>query len=835
MPRDPSSGRRERDRSERRQRSNHDRERERDRDTDAEREREERRRKRRSQQQQQQQQQQQHQSRSRPQSTSRGYGSDSAPSSSQQTQTLSAAALAQLNKANARAPKPAKRENREKSRDKERERDRDRTRERERRRERSRNAAAAAAGVGGIAAAAAGYESARERERGYESGRGFESGRAYESGRAGYESGHERGRRKGKYERLQQPDDDDDDGYAAPRIITVGRDPDEGKKKAKRRIVSGAAMEEGRASKAWRGAAAGGAIGAGAIGMGHLRGGGGGSDGSTKESDLWRGKPRPWYKQKKKLWILLGVCSVLLLIIIIVAAVVVPKAGKGNDEKRDSGSSAGDNLGSNDNLDGIDPSSIPKGAPSWLNPFVWADTKDFNLTYTTAAVADLPLMGLYLNWDDSAQANDKVPALDEPWGDYAKRPARGVNVGGWLSLEPFITPSLFNYDSRLGIVDEYSLCKYLAARCESVLENHYANFVTEQTFKEIAEAGLDHVRIPFSYWAVEVYDGDPYLFRTSWRYLLRAIEWCRRYGLRVNLDPHGIPGSQNGWNHSGRLGAIGWLKGTDGSLNAQRALDFHDRISKFFAQPRYKNIISHYGLANEPKMTELSVSAVLDWTTQAYNLVRKNGISDSIIVFGDGFRGLEKWQGDLRTLSNAALDVHQYVIFNEGQIVYNHSEKVRFVCQGWTQQTQMSMNRATGFGPTLVAEWSQADTDCAKHLTNVGAGNRWEGTLVLNGQKLDGPKCPLQDQRCSCRDANADPSKWSEPYKKFLRLFAEGQMFSFEKGWGWFYWVWDTENAAQWSYKKGMAAGVLPAKAYERSFNCDLKDIPNFSDLSEAY
>jgi glucan 1,3-beta-glucosidase len=485
--------------------------------------------------------------------------------------------------------------------------------------------------------------------------------------------------------------------------------------------------------------------------------------------------------------ILIGVCTVLLIIIIIVAAVVVPNSGSGEEKREESG-------GSESGLSGI---SVPNGAPSWLNPFVWQDTADFNLTYTTETVGDLPIMGLNLSWDDSAKANDHVPALNEDWGHYAKRPARGVNVGGWLSLEPFITPSLFNYDLRMGIVDEYNLCKYLASRCESVLEKHYATFVTEDTFRQIRDAGLDHVRIPFSYWAVQTYDGDPYLFRTSWRYLLRAIEWCRRYGLRVNLDLHGLPGSQNGWNHSGRLGTINWLNGTDGSLNAQRSLEIHDRLSKFFAQPRYKNIISHYGLANEPKMTYLPSDQVLQWTTDAYNLVRKNGVSNAVVVFGDGFRGLGNWQGELTTLSNAALDVHQYVIFNTNQIVFNHTAKVRYACEGWTEQTLQSMDRSTGFGPTLVAEWSQADTDCAKHLTNVGWGNRWTGTYVTpdgNGE-VTTPRCPTTDSRCSCDEANAPASRWSDEYKRFLKMFAEAQMSSFEKGWGWFYWVWDTEDA----------------------------------------
>ncbi|KAG7286123.1 hypothetical protein NEMBOFW57_008426 [Staphylotrichum longicolle] len=464
--------------------------------------------------------------------------------------------------------------------------------------------------------------------------------------------------------------------------------------------------------------------------------------------------------------ILIGVCSLLLLIIIIVAAVVVPKMGSG-EQKRDEGGS--------DDKGGLSSSNVPPGAPSWLNPLVWQDTADFNLTYTDATVGDLPLMGLKTSWDDSAKANDHVPALNEPWGDYAKRPARGVNVGGWLSLEPFITPSLFNYALNLGIVDEYSLCKYLASKCESVLEKHYATFVTEDTFRQIRDAGLDHVRIPFSYWAVQTYDGDPYLFRTSWRYLLRAIEWCRRYGLRVNLDVHGLPGSQNGWNHSGRLGPLNWLNGTDGALNAKRSLEVHDRLSKFFAQPRYKNIISHYGLANEPKMTVLPSQDVLQWTEDAYALVRKNGVTDAIVVFGDGFRGLHNWQGELTNLDNAALDVHQYVIFNTNQIVFNHTAKIRYACAGWTEQTLQSMD-ARRVRPTLVAEVA------GRHRLRPASDQRRLGQ-PLDGHAGDGGRrddaaLPGQGQDVQLRRANAPASRWSSSYKQFLKMFAEAQMSS---------------------------------------------------------
>ncbi|KFA46674.1 hypothetical protein S40293_10197 [Stachybotrys chartarum IBT 40293] len=578
----------------------------------------------------------------------------------------------------------------------------------------------------------------------------------------------------------------------------TAQNPDRGHrhdKRKKKRVVSGAIVEEGRARPG-------------------LRGGGWSDEGYEKE-DFYQ-KPIP-KRRRKKYWIIGGI--VIVLIIVIVVAVVVSQQ---NNDSGGGGSSEGSS-----NLDDTNRSDIPdRWQNTYLDPFSWATTDDFNVTFTDQTVGDLPVMGLFSEWDDSTRANEHVPPLDEDWGSYEDRPARGVNLGGWLTLEPFITPSLFRYDADEGIIDEYSLCQKLGSATSRTLEQHYASFVTEDTFRDIRDAGLDHVRIPFSYWAVEVYDGDPYLFRTSWRYLLRSIEWARRYGIRVNLDIHALPGSQNGWNHSGRYGRIEWLNGTNGELNAQRSLEIHDRMSKFFAQDRYKNVISHYGLCNEPRMTFLEVSDVISWSESAYQIIRDNGVN-ALIVFGDGFMGLDNWQGLMTGYDDMVLDVHQYVIFNENQIDFTRKEKVEYVCEGWTEQAELSMDRSRGYGPTLFAEWSQADTDCAEHLTGVGRGNRWEGTHDDGSSSSMSPRCPTKDDRCSCRRVNSDPSRWPDSYKRFLQMFAEAQMHSFEKGLGWWYWTWKTESATLWSYEAGLRAGIMPDKAYERDFNCD-SDVPDF-------
>lgn len=435
-------------------------------------------------------------------------------------------------------------------------------------------------------------------------------------------------------------------------------------KREKRRVISGPLAEEGKVLKRR-----------------------GGYISSISEDDDGR--------KMRRLWLIIGSVVLLLAILIPVGIVLSRKKGGGAGGSDGGAKQGGDP--SNTNLGSISENDIPTSAKgSVLDPFTWYDTTDFNITYTTETVGGLSVMGLNSTWNDTAQANQYVPALDKKWL-YGTMPIRGVNLGGWLSIEPFITPSLFNsYKANQGIVDEYTLSKELGpSQAAKVLEKHYALFMTEQTFQDVQAAGFDHVRIPFSYWAITTYPGDPYVPKISWRYLLRGIEYARKYGLRVNLDVHALPGSQNGWNHSGRQGDIGWLKGSDGALNGQRSLDLHTQLSTFFAQPRYKNVIAIYGLVNEPRMSMLPVDDVIAWTTSAVGIVRKNGVQQTI-AFGDGFLGLPKWQGKLQGLNNLVLDAHEYVIFNPDQISFTHQKKIQYACSGWSSQMKQSMDTSTG-------------------------------------------------------------------------------------------------------------------------------------------
>jgi glucan 1,3-beta-glucosidase len=239
--------------------------------------------------------------------------------------------------------------------------------------------------------------------------------------------------------------------------------------------------------------------------------------------------------------------------------------------------------------------------------------------------------------------------LNEPF-PYGKQPIRGINLGGWLVLEPFITPHVFEKSVTNGTVkDEWELCERLGPdKAKETLENHYKSFITEEDFKKMAEMGFNHVRIPLGHWSVRVFPGEPFVPHVSWDYLLKGLEWARKYGLRVMVELHTAPGSQNGWNHSGRQGKVGWLDGTkQGEAYAQDTVDVVSQMIEYFNKPQYANVVTLFGVLNEPAMMKIPKKRVRSWYDTSYKAIRKilGYGKGPLLTYHDGFAPLEEWEG----------------------------------------------------------------------------------------------------------------------------------------------------------------------------------------------
>ena len=83
---------------------------------------------------------------------------------------------------------------------------------------------------------------------------------------------------------------------------------------------------------------------------------------------------------------------------------------------------------------------------------------------------------------------------------------------------------------------------------------------------------------------------------------MKALKWARKYGLRVYIELHTAPGSQNGLNHSGHLGPINFLNGPMGVANAQRMTEYIRVLAQFISQPEYEGVVQGFSPVNEPLM-----------------------------------------------------------------------------------------------------------------------------------------------------------------------------------------------------------------------------------------
>ncbi|KAI5122292.1 hypothetical protein M0805_002371 [Coniferiporia weirii] len=388
---------------------------------------------------------------------------------------------------------------------------------------------------------------------------------------------------------------------------------------------------------------------------------------------------------------------------------------------------------------------------------------------------------------------------------YGTDKIRGVNLGGWFVLEPWITPSIFQNTGNDDIVDEFTFGSLLnSTYAQETLQQHWDSWITEDDFVAIKNAGLNHVRIPLGYWSVPMNDSvsvSPYT-PGAWPYLLRALNWAKNNSLHIIVDLHGAPGSQNGYDNSGqRTDSPSWAT-DEGNVN--RTIE----ILTFVAE-NIGGMIDVLELLNEPAgFTDSQwASTIREFWGDAYTAVRNAVGSQLNIMIGDAFLSVDSWE-DFLTYPSAQgvlMDYHEYQIFSVEELSRSQDEHISFACSLNSSLTDFDENDLW----TIVGEWSAASTDCALWLNGRGVGARWDGTYF-----------PTSDTPVlgSCAGLTGSSANFSSDYKTFLRQYWEVQADIGESVQGWIWWAWKAENADEWSYQKGIEGGWIPQDPTERLY-----------------
>eukprot|EP00442_Polarella_glacialis_P052733 CAMPEP_0115071614 /NCGR_PEP_ID=MMETSP0227-20121206/13769_1 /TAXON_ID=89957 /ORGANISM="Polarella glacialis, Strain CCMP 1383" /LENGTH=600 /DNA_ID=CAMNT_0002458263 /DNA_START=197 /DNA_END=2000 /DNA_ORIENTATION=+ len=289
---------------------------------------------------------------------------------------------------------------------------------------------------------------------------------------------------------------------------------------------------------------------------------------------------------------------------------------------------------------------------------------------------------------------------------YWRPPAwRGVNLGGWLLLEPGPSHALFQTHSS-GASCEWELLERMRedlgpAGAAAAIQAHRNSFVTEDDFRKIKALGLNAVRIPFGYWIVTgPADGDVYV-GPGLEHLDRALGWCKAHGLQAMLDLHGAPGGESGEKPCGR-------ERKDWTWENWR---FQESIKALrIIARRYKGHPSVTGISvcNEPSET-VPGDILCQFYDEAVRAIREEGMPpDEVSILLPVYRSErldEIWRiwnkafDGFGRHANVAFDLHLYHCFGAWWQRQGFGSQLRM-----TKRHRKILRRV----PAVVGEWSLA-------------------------------------------------------------------------------------------------------------------------------
>jgi len=287
-----------------------------------------------------------------------------------------------------------------------------------------------------------------------------------------------------------------------------------------------------------------------------------------------------------------------------------------------------------------------------------------------------------------------VPA--QPWN--------GVNLGGWLLLEPGPASPLF--DGHPDALCEWDLLLSLRQSmgengAREAIQRHRETHVTLSDFKRIRACGLNAVRVPLGHWVVKGPSrGEPYV-GPALEFVDRAVDWAEQCGLQVVLDLHGCPGGESGDAPCGRrqrpVGTWHWRR--------WRLRPSIQVLKVLASRYRSRKSVTGIEVCNEPSNT-VPLRTLFRYYGQAIHAIRSAGMrSRRVAVILPIFQRPEeevalKWKSATRGRHrNVCFDVHCYHCFENHFNGMSLSQHMRAI------ETNAAMLKRH---PMVVGEWSLA-------------------------------------------------------------------------------------------------------------------------------
>ena len=349
-------------------------------------------------------------------------------------------------------------------------------------------------------------------------------------------------------------------------------------------------------------------------------------------------------------------------------------------------------------------------------------------------------------------------------------------------------------------VDEYTFNLRLGReQAKKQLEKHWENWVKEEDFKRIKNYGFNYVRIPIGWWIF----GDSPIYYHNISHLDRGMDLASKYGLKVLIDLHGAPGSQNGFDNSGVACSSTYnFLGYGCVTNCQEKPDWITNKENLYSTQqilmkvikRYENHPAMWGLGfvNEP-LWDVDLNLLKEWYKETYNFLR-NSAPDWIFLMHDSFRpySWENFMNNRTEYYNFLMEQHIYIWPNNLETDKTESQILQASCELIDKTLALERSGLE----SIVGEWSLGIDD---------------GALWLLGF-LSTPKKQFVNEGCEkkLKKFNGD----------FYKNLAKNQLWAFEQVAGWFFWNFKNElEDYEWSWYNMVENEWVPR---------DVRKIPEF-------
>lgn len=366
---------------------------------------------------------------------------------------------------------------------------------------------------------------------------------------------------------------------------------------------------------------------------------------------------------------------------------------------------------------------------------------------------------------------------------------KGVNLGNWLVLEKWMSPALF---AGTTAEDEYHLPLQLPPEVyEARIRIHRSEYISERDFVAIRRMGLNAVRIPVPYFIF----GDRSPFLGCVEELDKAFAWAEKYGLKILIDLHTAPLSQNGFDNGGICGVCRWSRTPE---EVAFVLDVLERLAVRYGGRQallgitpinepitqsmwdFMDVPNRYRAA-DPAMAAGSAPNTMEFLYQfyeeAYQRLRRHMGEDKYVVFHDAFQ-LKAWKAFLTRphFRGVMLDTHQYLMIAEVLGCEQTLEGyLRYIRENFARE----IAEVQSYIPVVCGEWSLFNS-CAAGVDTKGGQN------VFNGMDFSG-----NEEKMSV-----------EAKRHFYQQLAHAQLAAWREGAGYFYWSYklllDTVNEPEW-------------------------------------